>query len=480
MAKSSGALLRGSCTASATEKWYWLAAVCAAVAVAARFAHADLVWVEEAYGLAAAAELLRGKTLYRDVWFDKPPLYAWFYTLCGASGGLALRALGSAWILLCGVSVYAAGRALWGLREGIVAGLSILLFLTLWIPSAVIAIAPDLLMIMPHALAVALAARGKSLAAGAMSGLALLCNSKGVFVLAAAGLWAPSVWRAFVGFAGVQALSLAVLPAAEYWSQVWVWGFQYSAASFVTDPVREGLRRTAGWLWFHAAAAGGALVWLQRERHRRMLVWLILAVAGVVAGARFFPRYYFILLVPVSLMAGRGFVLLGPRGRTAVAALLLIPAIRFGPRYVTTGLSGADGWADAALMEDSRAVSRMLPTDCGLLVWGYRPDVYVFSGCHAATPFLDSQPLTGVIADRHLVDSTVTYPDLAALNRARLRKTRPEFVVDGLGAANPLLAIGVYADLSEWFGAYEVIGRTEMSTVYRLRSPDRAPLLQKR
>ena len=446
-------------------------------AVAARFSHADLVWVEEAYGLAAAAELLRGKSLYRDVWFDKPPLYAWFYTLCGASGGAALRALGSVWLLLCGFAVYTAGRALWGVREGVVAGVSILLFLTFWIPSAVIAIAPDLLMIVPHALAAALAVRGQSLAAGVMSGFALLCNSKGVFVVGASLLWAPSVWRVFAGFVGVQGLSLIVLPVEEYWKQVWAWGFQYSAATFIADPVREGLRRTAGWLWFHAAAVSGSLVWLRRERDGRMLLWMVLAAVGVAAGSRFFPRYYFILLVPVSLIAGRAFVLLGQRGRIAITALLLIPVIRFGPRYVTTAVSGSSGWADAALMEDSRAVARMLPEHCALLVWGYRPDVYVFSGCHAATPFLDSQPLTGVIADRHLVDSTVTYPDLAAANRAQVRMRRPEFLVDGLGPANPALRIGAYADLREWLAAYEVIGRTEMSIVYRLRSPHRTPLL---
>ena len=273
---------------------------------------------------------------------------------------------------------------------------------------------------------------------------------------------------------------MLVLPVAEYWKQVWAWGFQYSAATFVADPVKEGLRRTAGWMWFHAAAVSGSLVCLQRERDRRMLLWLLLSAAGVAAGSRFFPRYYFILLVPVCLIAGRGFVLLGPRGRTAIAALLLIPVIRFGPRYAITSVSGPSGWADAALMEDSRAVARMLPEHCGLLVWGYRPDVYVFSGCHSATPFLDSQPLTGVIADRHLVHSKVTFPDVSAANRARLLRTRPDFIVDGLGRANPALRIDAYADLREWLAAYEEIGRTEMSILYRLRSPDRTPLLQKR
>ena len=40
-----------------------------------------------------------------------------------------------------------------------------------------------------------------------------------------------------------------------------------------------------------------------------------------------------------------------------------------------------------------------------LFVWGYRPEIYVYTGLPAATRFLDSQPLTGVPADRHLTQS---------------------------------------------------------------------------
>ena len=71
----------------------------AGLVVGARFCHLDLLWVEEAYPMAAATELLRGKILYRDIWFDKPPLYAWFYVLCGAAAGWPLRLLSSLYLL---------------------------------------------------------------------------------------------------------------------------------------------------------------------------------------------------------------------------------------------------------------------------------------------------------------------------------------------------------------------------------------------
>ena len=453
----------------------------ALAAVAARFCHSDLLWIEEAYGIAAAAEVLRGQNLYRDIWFDKPPLYAWFYALCDASGGQALRVLGAVWVLLCGWASWYLARSWWGVREALLASAFTLIFLTFWIPSAVIAIAPDLLMFVPHAFAVGLAVRGHSTAAGLMSGAAQLCNSKGMFVIAAVLLWAPSRLRAIAGCAAVQGIALIALPAREYWQQVWAWGFLYSSATFVENVWLEGIRRTAGWAWFHSAAVIGAVVCLWRDRDRRLLIWVALACAGVAAGGRFFPRYYFLLLPAIAVAGARGALLLPVRTRILVLGLMLIPVVRFGPRYVTIAMHGSAGWADAAMMEDSRQVSQRLPSACSLLVWGYRPDIYVFSGCTAGTPFLDSQPLTGVIADRHLTDSTVTYPELARANRLALKQTRPEFIADGLGVANPSLAISAYSDLREWLEAYEIVGRTQLSIIYRLRSaPDRLPLRQER
>src|SRR4028118_1956983 len=72
----------------------------AVIVTGARFCHLDLLWIEEAYPLAAAAEILQGKVLYRDIWFDKPPLYALFYTLCGAVAGWPLRLLSATYLLL--------------------------------------------------------------------------------------------------------------------------------------------------------------------------------------------------------------------------------------------------------------------------------------------------------------------------------------------------------------------------------------------
>lgn len=455
----------------------WAAIV--VLVVAARLTHADLLWVEEAYGAAAAAQLLDGKVLYRDVWFDKPPLYALVYLLWGAHTGFALRLAGSAWVLLACIAAYLFARHQWSEREGLIAAALLAFYLTFGLPSAVMALAPDLLAIPFHLGAMLCAARGQALAAGALSGAATLANPKGIFVLLAVMLWTRrSAWRAAAGFAAVSGGAAAVLAAmgalGDHLAQVWVWGARYSADTFVANPLAEFLRRTAGWAGFHAALVVGAALCFGRERPWRLVAWAGVSLLAVSAGLRFFPRYYFHLLPVVTVAAARGLVI-APRWLRAVAlASMLIPAVRFGPRYVQLAVGAATGWSDTALDRDSREAAALLKRarpESTLLVWGYRPEVYVYSRLPAATRFLDSQPLTGVLADRHLVDSRPTFAAEAAGHRAELTRSSPAFIVDGLGPLNPRLAISAYPDLASWLERYEVAGRTRFTVVYRLRAP---------
>jgi hypothetical protein len=104
-----------------------------------------------------------------------------------------------------------------------------------------------------------------------------------------------------------------------------------------------------------------------------------------------------------------------------------------------------------------------------LFVWGFRPEVYVYTGLPAATRFLDSQPLTGVPADRHLTQSTPVDVDAPREHRAELARSAPTFIVDGLAMYNPRLAIGNYPDLRDWFGQYREVARSAQSVIYRRR-----------
>jgi hypothetical protein len=150
--------------------------------------------------------------------------------------------------------------------------------------------------------------------------------------------------------------------------------------------------------------------------------------------------------------------------------LLLIPIVRFAPTYYYA-LNPAT-WRDAAMDQDSRAAADLLhrlsrPGDT-LFVWGYRPEIYVYSRLPSATRYLDSQPLTGVPADRHLTESTPVETAASAVHRAELVSAHPTLLVDGLGLYNPKLALSAFPDLGPWLSNYRVIARTPHSVIYVL------------
>jgi len=129
------------------------------------------------------------------------------------------------------------------------------------------------------------------------------------------------------------------------------------------------------------------------------------------------------------------------------------------------------GWRDTAMDRDSRAAAAMVhalakPGNT-LFVWGFRPEVYVYSHLPAATRFLDSQPLTGVPADRHLTQSAPVETAESRVRRAELASSRPTFVVDGLGEYNRRLAVTEFGDLREWIAGYREVGRSAGSVIYR-------------
>jgi hypothetical protein len=195
----------------------------------------------------------------------------------------------------------------------------------------------------------------------------------------------------------------------------------------------------------------------------------VLSLIPVALGLRFFPRYYFQLLPVLALVGARGFAMQPARVWKAVlVVLVLVPLARFGPRYVSLGadlIAGREAqWSDLVLAQDSERVARALSPPGTLFVWGYRPDIYALSRMSAATPFLDSQPLSGVLADRHLRESGVSAPEWAARFAGTVERARPFYIVDGLGALNPKMKIP-----ASYVESYEVIAQTGRSIVYRRR-----------
>jgi hypothetical protein len=169
------------------------------------------------------------------------------------------------------------------------------------------------------------------------------------------------------------------------------------------------------------------------------------------------------------LLAARGYTQL-TGARRCIALLLLIPLIRFAPTYYYA--LHPDTWRDTAIDQDSRAAAALVRNQAAsgdtLFVWGYRPEIYVYAHLPAATRFLDSQPLTGVPADRHLTESTPVETEASRAHRAELAASHPTLIVDGLGPYNPKLALSAYPDLAPWLAAYREVARTPQSVIYRL------------
>ncbi len=176
--------------------------------------------------MAAAIDILHGKVPYRDFWYDKPPLSAFYYVLMGAAPGVVLRLWDAAYILLCCFLGYKLARSWWGENEGRWAALLLAFFTTFYLPAAVIPFAPDALLIAPHLAAIYFARQGRAWAAGAMCGVGFWINVKALFVLAVCVVWG---WSAVVGFGAVVVVGAAGLAASgalrDYWfAQVWSMG----------------------------------------------------------------------------------------------------------------------------------------------------------------------------------------------------------------------------------------------------------------
>lgn len=445
--------------------------------VASRLVHAPFLWADDTLPLASALQVWRGATLYRDVWFDKPPLVSWIYLLWGARAGWPLRLAGALYSFLAAWLAFLAARHRWSDAEGRWAAFLLTFFLIFGIPSAVLPLASDSLLLVPHLAAILFAWRGQPLLSGAAAGAGLLASSKALLILAVCLLWQTrSALPVIAGFAVPNAAAVLWMyqqgSLAGFWRQAWEWGRIYAANTFIDNPLREFLARTANWLGFHSAAAIAALAGLAREKtvdRTRWILWFALALLGVAAGLRFFPRYYFLLLPPLVLASSRGCVILA-RNRAGLALLLVllaIPAVRFGPRYFTLAAGREPAWSDLALDRDSRAAAALLGPEGSLFVWGFRSEIYVYSGLRPASRFLESQAISGVLADRHLFRSDAVAPAFVAVQRQDLLKSRPDWIVDAVGPLNPAMEVAKW--LPEWMPEYREVARSRFSVIYRLR-----------
>ncbi len=454
--------------------WMWVF-----ILASLRLAHINLLWADEDYHLAAALQIWHGRTPYRDFWYDKPPLAALFYSLIGGHAGWPLRFLDIAFVLACCWIAYQLAKTWWGEREGQAAALLLAFFTTFYLTSATIPLAVDGLLLLPHLAALCCAFRKFAFWCGVWCAIGLLTNVKAIFVVATCALWLLSAPLALLAgllipLAGALAIaaSFGLLPGFE--QQVWQWGLVYVSSQY---SVAAAIRHCVDWLAFHATLVTGAVV-ARNESIFRFGSWMMLSAIPLVMGNHFAPRYFFQLLPVLVILGSRGLVLAVERWRgTAIALIaltLIVPIARFGPRYAELFFDNLRGhqtqWADAALDIDSQQVANLINAQKHngntLFVWGYRPDIYVYTRLTPDGKFSDSQPLDGVPADRHLESSNPSPGIPASANRSEFVRTAPTFLVDGLGRLNPQLSVYKFPDLENFLSHYRPLGQTKLSQVW--------------
>jgi hypothetical protein len=456
-----------------------------------RLCHIHLLWSDEDYHLAAALNILHGKLPYRDFWYDKPPLSAIYYLIIGAHPGWLLRLLDTGYVLTACYLIYRLARAWWGEAEARIAALLLAFFLAFYLPSAVLPFAADALMIIPHIGAIFYAFTHRPFPAGLCCAAAFLVNPKALFVLAVCASWLlASLVPLFIGFLPPLFLAFGAAWLAGCWSgyceQVWRWGWIYASQSPVIHPLHTAAVRITDWLGFHSVITAGTAVTLVRidRRSRWMLSsWIAFSFASSCLGARFEPRYFLQLLPPLVLAGSRGIMIACERYRritlVLLLATLLVPLIRFGPHYASLAYDNLQDrqppWTDVRLDLDSQAAASLISSTAQagdtLFVWGYRPDIYVYTRLTSDGKFWDSQPLTGVPADRHLHAGNPIYGGPAASNRLQLAATKPTWLVEGLGLLNPNLRLQNYPELHNWLSHYQVIGRARFCIIYHRLHP---------
>lgn len=456
-----------------------------AAVLASRLLHSHILWADEDYHLAAAIQVLAGKLPYRDFWYDKPPLNLLYYLLFGARTGVPLRVADAAFVMLCCGLIYRFASQLWSRREGYLAAAGLAFFSIFYLAPGVIPEEPDTLMVAPHLAAVYLAFRRRPFLAGLAAAFAFQLSVKGLLVLVSAALFTESISLPILlaGFVVPNAVVAGWLALAGAWSgyldQVWKWGLLDAAS----PPIRVGVLSVFNWFGFHAALVAAAAWYWTRNRKTetvRTLVWCCVSFGGVALGLRFAPRYFMQLLPALLIPAARGFSEAPRAMRLLIVAALLVPAIRFGPRYFE--LAGWNdtawrdtAWTDTAMDREDLAAAHLVlgmakPND-SIFVWGYRPGVVAYSRLPVAGRMWDSQPLTGVPADRHLSDAQPVDEAWARQNRQELLSSSPEFIVDGLSLYNPRLDIHLYPDLAPWLARYCPAGRVGLTMVYRACVP---------
>ncbi|HEX5736446.1 MAG TPA: glycosyltransferase family 39 protein [Blastocatellia bacterium] len=558
-----------------TLLWVFLAVTAASFLL--RIFYAKHLYQDDGLWFTAAEQILDGRALYREIYFDKPPVlplvYALLFKLFGAHI-LVIRLFTLFYSVAISATLYLFGSRLYGKREGLLAAAMFAVFSTTYTTGHVQGLNTDFLMLLPYTAGAYLLTRAVdatarvsklyALCGGALAGVAFQINPKAIFDLVFFLLllffvrrWHRSnprrlAWLFGLAMAGVFAGALpffvyiaATDSLSDYWLYVWDWGARYAGYYSLWETLSNALAQSANYFALNntlaITLAFVITTVILRARRKRidkadakqavgaglasdrvyrsdivLLIWLAASYCGLAVGGRFFGHYFFQIMPALCLLGGRGLIgiiswLNTPRVSATVRRLALsfiligfiFTLARFHSRTFTLALDLVRGtksertteWLHERLNREERmaaAAARQLPDPVAaadlkdvealrgdapnehLFVWGYRPEIYYWSGLRPASRYLSTQPLTGVPADIHyfgwdyerLLEEGKTKRAREELAR-ELSQTRPAYIIDELGFFNNDLSIRDFAELRDIMAGYDYLGATGRFLIYR-------------
>src|SRR5262249_27438175 len=177
----------------------------AVVSLVLRLSYTGYLFQDDGLWYTAAEQLLRGKALYREIYFDKPPVLPITYALLFKAFGahiLVIRLFTVVFVTAVSGVLYFFGSRLYDRKTGIVAAALFTFFSTTRVSGHFQGFDTDFLMVLPYTMGAYLLASSVvkrrhatvpesnrrrawlALAGGALTGIAVQTNPKGVFNLA--------------------------------------------------------------------------------------------------------------------------------------------------------------------------------------------------------------------------------------------------------------------------------------------------------
>lgn len=341
-----------------------------AVSFVLRIFHSAHLFQDDGFWFTAGEEILRGKALYREVYFDKPPalplVYGLSFWIFGAHI-IVIRLLTIFYVVAVSAVLYCFGGRLYDRRTGMLAAAMFTFFSTISVNNHEQGFNTDLLMTLPYSASAYFFVRacfearaGLALIGGILTALAAQANPKGVFALVffSVLLIVARKWRAegagprsfslvlcsLLGFVAgtlpflIYLLASRALP--DYWLFVWDWGSRYAGYFSIWSIGGRALWLTAtffvrnntllfGFVFVAVvvfrSVAGRALP-RNRAAQRNagetgsriasrvlrsditLLIWFLVSYAALAAGGRFYSNYFIQILPGLCLIGGRGLI----------------------------------------------------------------------------------------------------------------------------------------------------------------------------